>query len=183
MRMTDNRADDTAMDVRHYTFTVTRRFEAPAASVFSAFADEETRRRWFRLPGAGIDYAHRFHVGGGEDARSVFTVLDSPPEQLHYRSRYLDIVTDSRIVFVYESTVDDVLRWTALATVLIADDNDESILTWTEQATFLTRTGDGSADLPHLRGATSLRLNGLAAVLQPHRSGPGGVIRRLPYGT
>lgn len=181
--MTDRRIDDTALDVRHDTFTVTRRFETPPAAVFSAFAVDRTRRRWFRLPGAGIDYRHRFHVGGGEEARSVFTVLDSPPEQLHYRSRYLDIVTDRRIVFVYESTVDDVLRWTALATVLIAEDNGDSVLNWTEQATFLTRTGDGSADLPHLRGATSLRLNGLAAVLQPSRGSVSGLLGQRPYGT
>ncbi|WP_218000620.1 SRPBCC domain-containing protein [Nocardia higoensis] len=159
---------------------MTRRFDVPPASVFSAFADEQTRRRWFALPGSSVAYRHEFRVGGGADARSVFTVLDSPPEELHYRSHYLDIVTDERIVFVYGSTVDDVLRWTALATVLIADDDGGSYLSWTEQVAFLTRTGDGSADLPHLRGATSLRLNGLASVLEPHRGSAGGMIRRLP---
>ena len=154
------------LDVRHETFTITRHFDLPPSPVFAAFAHDQTRRRWFRLPGSGATYRHEFRVGGGEDARSTFSVLDSPPEELQYRSRYLDIATDARIVFVYESIVDEVLRWTSLATVLIVGDEERgSDLSWTEQVAFLTRTGDGSADLPHLRGATALRLNGLAAAL------------------
>lgn len=167
---TRSRLASSALDVRHDTFTITRRFDAPPASVFAAFADEQTRRRWFRLPGSGATYRHDFHIDGGEDARSTFAVPDSAPEQLHYKSRYLDLVENRRIVFAYESVIDDVLRWASLVTVLIADDEDgHSVVTWTEQVAFLTRTGDGSADLPHLRGGTALRLNGLAAALRPTR--------------
>lgn len=154
------------LDVRHDTFTISRRLDASPPAVFAAFADTEVRRRWFRLPGSGATYQHEFGVGGGETAHSTFTTLGALPEDLDYRSRYLDIVSNRRIVYVYESSVDDVRRWTSLATVLLADDAGSTHLTWTEQVTFLTRTGDGSADLPHLRGATSLRLNGLAAALQ-----------------
>ncbi|PJJ63521.1 SRPBCC domain-containing protein [Compostimonas suwonensis] len=155
-----------ALDVRHDTFVITRALDAPPASVFAAFADERIRRRWFRLPGTGASYRHEFRVGGGENAHSTFPLPDADPEELAYRSRYLDIVADRRIVFSYESIVDDVPRWVSLVTVLIADDGDGSTLTWTEQVAFLTRTGDGSADLPHLRGGTALRLNGLGAALQ-----------------
>ncbi|MBF6213965.1 SRPBCC domain-containing protein [Nocardia puris] len=159
-----------ALDVRHHSFTLTRHFDAPTASVFAAFADEPIRRRWFRLPGSDATYRHEFRVGGGEEAHSTFAVLDSPPERLTYRSHYLDIVADRRIVFAYESTVDDIPRWASLATILFADDTPgTSLLTWTEQVTFLARTGDGSADFPHLRGGTTLRLNGLAAALGPRR--------------
>lgn len=155
-----------ALDVRHDTFVITRGLDAPPAAVFTAFADEHTRRRWFRLPGAGATYRHEFSVSGGEEAHSTFTSADNEPERLTYRSRYLDIVADLRIVFAYESIVDDIPRWASLVTVLIADGSDGgSILTWTEQVAFLARTGDGSADLPHLRGGTALRLNGLAAAL------------------
>ena len=154
-------------DVRHETFALTRHFDVPPASVFAAFADDQLRRRWFRMPGSGATYRHEFHVGGGEEASSTFVPLDEPTERLQYRSRYFDIVPDRRIVFGYESIVDDVLRWTSLVTVVISDDAGGSLLTWTEQATFVTPTGDGSADLPHLRGATGLRLNGLAAALAP----------------
>ncbi len=159
-----------ALDVRHDTFTLTRPLVAPPALVFAAFAEEQTRRLWFRLPGTAATYRHEFRVGDGEDAHSTFAVPDSVPERLAYRSRYLDIVTDRRIVFVSESIVDDVPRWTSLVTVLIADDEGGgSVLSWTEQVAFLTRTGDGGADLPHLRGGTALRLNGLAAALESAR--------------
>ncbi|WP_345359186.1 SRPBCC domain-containing protein [Actinoallomurus liliacearum] len=162
--------------VRHDTFTIVRRLDAAPAAVFAAFADSGVRRRWFRLPGSGAVYHHEFRVGGGETAHSTFSVLDSDPERLEYRSRYLDIVPERRIVFGYESIVDDLLRWTSLVTVLLADDAGSTLLTWTEQVAFLVATGDGSADLPHLRGGTTLRLNGLAAALAPdpgpRRRGP-----------
>ena len=159
-----------ALDVRHDTFVISRGLDAPPAAVFGAFADEQTRRRWFRLPGSGATYRHEFRVDGGEDARSTFPIPDADPEQLAYRSRYLDIVEGRRIVFAYESIVDDVPRWASLVTVLIAaGEEGGSVLTWTEQVAFLARTGDGSADLPHLRGGTALRLNGLAAALKPGR--------------
>ncbi len=154
-----------ALDVRHDTFTIERRFDAAPAAVFAAFANEQTRRRWFRLPGQGASYRHEFRVGGGEDATSTFTIPDAAPERLAYHSHYLDIVQDRRIVFSYTSSVGDVPRWTALVTVLLADDETGCRLTWTEQVAFLTRTGDGSADFPHLRGGTTLRLNGLTAAL------------------
>ncbi|MCK6064923.1 hypothetical protein E4V99_16795 [Microbacterium sp. dk485] len=106
-----------------------------------------------------------FRAGGGEDAHSDFRSMDSAPEALEYRSHYLDIVPGSRIVFTYESIIDDVVRWASLVTVLLADAAAATLLTWTEQVAFLVRTGDGSADLPHLRGGIALRLNGLSAVL------------------
>lgn len=153
-----------ALDVRHETFTVERHFDAAPVEVFAAFADEQTRRRWFRLPGSGASYRHEFRVGGGEDATSTFTIPDAAPERLAYHSHYLDIAPERRIVFSYASTVNDVPRWTSLVTVLFTDESG-CLLTWTEQVAFLTCTGDGSADFPHLRGGTTLRLNGLAAAL------------------
>jgi uncharacterized protein YndB with AHSA1/START domain len=152
-------------DVLHETFTVTRELEAPPARVFAAFADEAVRRRWFRLPGRSPEYRHSFAVGGGEEAHSTFTHPDGTAERLEYRSRYLDIVPERRIVFGYDSLVDDVVRWTSLVTVLIEPDGAGSRLDWIEQVAFLVRTGDGSADLPHLRGGTILRLNGLPGAL------------------
>ncbi|MEV4003027.1 SRPBCC domain-containing protein [Actinomadura sp. NPDC049753] len=170
---TGPRRTDGGTDVRHDTFTLSRRLDAPPSAVFAAFADDAVRRRWVKLPGSGATYHHEFRVGGGETAQSTFTVLDAPPEHLDYRSRYLDIVPERRIVYVYESTVNDLLRWTSLVTVQLAGDAGSTDLTWTEQVAFLTRTGDGSADLPHLRGATALRLTGLAVALQPpERPGP-----------
>ncbi|WP_229891218.1 SRPBCC domain-containing protein [Streptomyces mashuensis] len=141
----------------------------PAApgDVFRAFSDSGVRRRWFKLPGSGATYEHDFRVGGGETASSTFAVLDMEPQQLAYWSRYLDIVPGRRIVYVYESHVDGVLRWTSLVTVELRAGAEETgtIVTWTEQAAFVAPTGDGGDDLKHLRGGTRLRLNGLTVAL------------------
>ncbi|MFJ4167009.1 SRPBCC family protein [Microbacterium sp. NPDC089698] len=163
------RSTTSALDVRHDVFTIERHVDAAPEEVFAAFADDATRRRWFRLPGARASDRHEFRVGGGADATSTFVLPGIAPERLAYRSHYLDIVPDRRIVFSYTSTVDDVPRWASLATVLFAADGAGCLLTWTEQVAFLTRTGDGGDDFPHLRGATALRLNGLAAALRADR--------------
>src|SRR6478735_8922227 len=129
--MTQNAIDGTG--VLHATFTVRRELEAPPQRVYAAFADDAIRRRWFRMPGRSPQYRHRFAVGGGEEAHSAFTLPDGAVERLQYRSRYLDLVPDRRIVFGYDSLVDDVVRWTSLVTVLIEPDGDGAELTWTEQ--------------------------------------------------
>ncbi|MBO4143106.1 SRPBCC domain-containing protein [Micromonospora tulbaghiae] len=152
--------------VRHDTFTITRHLDGPPGEVFTAFADTTIRRRWFRLPGSGASYEHDFRVGGGETGRSTFTTLDTAPERLEYRSRYIDIADAHRIVYGYEAVVDDELRWTSLVTVRLDTETDGTRLEWTEQVTFLRYAGDGSSDLAHLRGASVLRLNGLDAALQ-----------------
>ncbi|MET8231195.1 SRPBCC domain-containing protein [Micromonospora sp. NPDC005298] len=153
--------------VRHDTFTISRHLDVPPDEVFTAFADTEVRRRWFRLPGSGASSEHDFRVGGGETARSTFTGLDTAPELLEYRSRYIDIANAHRIIYGYEAVVDGVLRWTSLVTVGLAAEADGTRLDWTEQVTFVRYTGDGGVDLAHLRGASVLRLNGLDAALQP----------------
>jgi uncharacterized protein YndB with AHSA1/START domain len=165
--------------VRHDTFTISRHFDVPPREVFTAFADAPIRRRWFRLPGSEASYEHDFRVGGGDTARTTFTGLDAAPEQLEYRSRYIDITSTHRIVYGYEAIVDGELRWTSLVTVLLDAETDGTRLEWTEQVTFLRYTKDGSVDLAHLRGAGALRLNGLDAALKSaHRQQPdGGEIR------
>lgn len=162
----DQSTDELIPDVRHEIFSVTRVLQADRATVFGAFADDLIRRRWVRLPGSGATYDHVFRVGGGEDATSTFVLPDGSEERLRNRSRYLDIVSDRRIVFVYEAIVNAVTRWVSLVTVTFDDaDGGGTTVIWTEQVTFLTRSGDGSADLPHLRTGTTLRLNALSAAI------------------
>jgi uncharacterized protein YndB with AHSA1/START domain len=167
--------------VRHDTFTISRHLDVPPGEVFTAFADTAIRRRWFRLPGSGASYEHDFRVGGGETARSIFTGLDTAPERLEYRSRYIDIAGTHRIVYGYEAVVDGELRWTSLVTVRLDAETDGTRLEWTEQVTFLRYAGDGSADLAHLRGGSMLRLNGLHAALQSGRRRPATAVK-VPVG-
>ncbi|MFI6760027.1 SRPBCC domain-containing protein [Micromonospora sp. NPDC050417] len=167
---------------RHETFTISRHLDVPPGEVFAAFADTATRRRWFRLPGSGASYEHDFRVGGGETARSMFAGLDTAPERLEYRSRYIDIVDTHRIVYGYEAAVDGELRWTSLVTVRLHAETDGTRLEWTEQVTFLRYEGDGGADLAHLRGASVLRLNGLDAALHPATSASATTVK-IPVGS
>lgn len=152
-------------EVQHDTFTVTIEVPVPPARTYEAFADPDVRHRWFRLPGRDATYTHDFRIGGGESARSTFTMPDATVEDVAYDSRFVDLVPDRRIVLTYETHVDGILRWTSLVTVDLVPDGDGTQLRWTEQCTFVTPTGDGSDDLPHVRGGIRLQLNGLAGAL------------------
>jgi uncharacterized protein YndB with AHSA1/START domain len=140
------------LGMRHETFVISQ--------------DTAMWRRWFKLPGSGASYDHDFRVGHGDTATSVFTSSDMPPESLRYQSRYIDIVPARRIVYTYQSVVDDALRWASLATIEFDAVEDGTQLRWTEQVVFVKLSGDGTHDLPHLRGATRLRLNGLLSALK-----------------
>lgn len=155
---------DTAARTRHETIVLSRLIAATPHEVFHAFADTERRRRWVRMPGKVTAAEHDFRVGGGERLEALFPRLDAEPERLLSTLRYLAI-DPARIVYGYESTVDDLVRWSSLVTVELHPHAEGTRLDWTEQVAFLERTGDGSADLPHLRGAIQLRLNGLQQAL------------------
>ncbi|WP_327039608.1 SRPBCC family protein [Micromonospora maris] len=155
--------------VRHDTFTISRHLDVPPGEVF-------TRVRRYRdqtgmVPASWQRSFIRARLPGGRrrEASSTFTGLDTAPERLEYRSRYIDIADAHRIVYGYEAIVDGDLRWTSLVTVRLDPETDGTRLEWTEQVAFLKYTGDGSTDLAHLRGASVLRLNGLDAVLQSVR--------------
>ncbi|MFI0720600.1 SRPBCC domain-containing protein [Streptomyces sp. NPDC021224] len=163
----------TAEPALHGSFTVELDLAVPRSRVFQAFAEAPLRRRWFRLPGPSATAEHEldFRVGGGEVARNVF-VSGGTEEPLVYRSRFLDIVPDTRIVHAYVTEVDGLRRWASLVTVELSDAPGGSRLTWTEQYTYLVWTGDGAQDVAHLRGGTRLVLNGLTVAVTPAAAGP-----------
>lgn len=153
--------------VLYGTFTVPFTLDAAPDGVFAGFSEEPLRRSWFRMPGPSATARHRldFRVGGTEEAGSVFPGAEGP-EELEYRSRFLDIVPDRRLVYAYQARVNGVTRWTSQAILEFAPAAAGTLLTWTEQYAFLVLTGDGSQDVAHLEGATRLRLNGLAALVE-----------------
>jgi uncharacterized protein YndB with AHSA1/START domain len=150
---------------RHDTFTLSRHVDATRGAVFELFENTDRWLRWFRMPGSNASYEHDFRVGRGDHAQSTFRHADGRTERLENRSTYLCIDAGTRIVYAYESTVDDRPRWASLVTVELDDDGNGTDLSWTEQVAFLEATGDGSSDLPHLRGGVRLRLNGLDQAL------------------
>ena len=78
--------------VTHAAFTIERRYPVPPQRVFAAWADPETKRRWFAGPDS--EYRLDFRVGGRgiNRARRNGTSLG-------FDSLYRDIVTDRRIVY------------------------------------------------------------------------------------
>ncbi|WP_280357040.1 SRPBCC domain-containing protein [Nocardia otitidiscaviarum] len=152
--------------VRHGTTTVTRDIAAPRARVFAVFADFSLRQKWFRIPSRPEHLHHTldFRVGGTEVAGGIFAPTGTA-EHIEYRSRFLDIVDDERIVFGYELRINDVRRTMAQVTVEIeALDADHTRLRYTEQFVLVGFDGDGDQDFAHQRGMLPLMLNGLEGV-------------------
>lgn len=157
----------TAQPILHGSFTVTRRVAAPAGRVFAAFADLSVRQRWFRIPGKSGTAHHEldFRVGGGEIARGTFTPIDVS-EHIEYRSRFLDIIPNERIVYTHELLLDERRRSISLASIELASDGTGTLLTYTEQFAFLLYTADGHDDVAERKGGTQLQLNALIAVVE-----------------
>jgi uncharacterized protein YndB with AHSA1/START domain len=128
--------------VVHRTLSVERAYPAPPARVFAAFADPETKRRWF-AEGAGVEvdeFTLDFRVGGVERAR--FRFVGGAP--MRNDALFLDIVPDERIVFAYSLTAEAVRMSAALTTVELAADGGGTRLLLTEQVAFLDGS-DGAA--------------------------------------
>ncbi|MFI7611178.1 SRPBCC family protein [Nonomuraea terrae] len=144
------------MTVTHATFTLQRTYPAEPAKVFAAWADPETKARWF-APGGGHEL--EFRVGGREINRSPAGESGKP---LTFESWYRDIVAGSRIVYTSCLYGGDDLATVSLTTVEFAPADDGTLLTLTEQATFL----DGREDPSWRRQGTGDWLDALGAELR-----------------
>lgn len=136
-----------ASTVLHDTFVLEREYPVPPARVFTAFADLETKRRWF----GGFDdwtsdgeHTLDFRVGGHEHEAG------GPPGGFvsTFDATYLDIVPDERIIYSYSMTIDGVPLSVSLATVEIAPTTDGARLRMTEHGAYFD-TADGPAQRVH----------------------------------
>ena len=126
----------TDRSVSHGTFVNERRYPAPPAKVFGAWADGAAKEIWMDDPdykSDGSQYELDFRVGGHER----FSGLAPDGKPYRYDAQYYDIVPDYRIVYSYEMYAADDRMSVSLATVEIVPDQDGTKLTYTEQAAFL----------------------------------------------
>ncbi|RAX43659.1 polyketide cyclase [Arthrobacter sp. AQ5-06] len=122
--------------ITHASFTLERKLSVPASRVFHAFADYESKRKWFGGPPEWTqgESSLDFRVGGRE------TDVGGPEggfvSTMH--ATYHDIVQDERIVYTYEMLLNGERSSVSLCTVEFEADGAGTLLTLTEQGVYLT---------------------------------------------
>ena len=120
-----------ALSLIHHTFSIERHYPVPAAKVFAAWGDPESKRRWFGLNDG--EHTLDFRVGGLEINRSV----GDNGKLLEFESRYLNIVPESRIVYASTLSADGELATTSITTIELNSENNGTVLLLTESDVFL----------------------------------------------
>jgi uncharacterized protein YndB with AHSA1/START domain len=118
----------------HSTFSVERTYPVPPARVFSAFANQATKRRWF-AEGEGwevFEFTLDFRVGGSEVSR--FSYLGGP--EIRNDTQFQVIVPDRRIVFSYRMAIGPKPLSVSLSTVELVRSGSGTLMTYTEQGTY-----------------------------------------------
>lgn len=115
--------------VKHSTFTLERTYAVTPDVVFAAWADRDTKARWFAEQDE--EYALDFRVGGEE------TVHGGDHGELVARSSYHDIVPGERLVYTTALFDGQDLVTVSLTTVLLEPVHEGTRLTLTEQGAFL----------------------------------------------
>ena len=114
----------------HATFDIERRYDAPPARVFAAWADADAKAAWF---GLGAAQTLDFVVGGAEQ----LTMTTPGGDVYTYDARYQDIVPDERIVYSYDMHKNGARISVSLTTVVFEADGEGTRLAYTEQGVFL----------------------------------------------
>jgi uncharacterized protein YndB with AHSA1/START domain len=145
--------------VTHATFVIERRYEAPPARVFAAWATPAAMARWFACHDDWVPtlFELDFRVGGCERLRT-----GPKGGTLHgFDGIYQDIIPDERIVYAYAMRLDETLISVSLATVEFRRAGAGTLLIFTEQGAFL----DGHDDVAGREEGTRAGLNNLASLL------------------
>jgi uncharacterized protein YndB with AHSA1/START domain len=126
----------------HHTFVVERDLPHPVERVWRAFADLESKRRWFGAEDEHLEsseYRDDFRVGGHGVSAGRF---DGGPEH-RFVSTYTDIVEHQRIVYAYDMWIDGQHISTSVTTIVLEPAEGGTRLTFTEQGVHLDGFDDG----------------------------------------
>jgi uncharacterized protein YndB with AHSA1/START domain len=131
--------------ITHDTFTIERTLDASPERVYEALSKPEIKAKWFVGPKAWKqnERALDFRVGGAERVSGTHeggmtSIFDA---------RYLDIVPNERVVYVYEMTVNGKKISTSLATFEIERAGAKTRLVLTEQGAYF----DGGEEAVRMR--------------------------------
>lgn len=125
----------TKRSVTHSTFVIEHVYAASPARVFQGFADPEIKSRWFGGP-EGWEVTEEsldFRVGGKEV--NVGGPKDGPHSA--FRSTYLNIVPDERIIYAYDMDLDGVPISVSVTTIELRPEGTGTRLVLTEQGAYL----------------------------------------------
>jgi uncharacterized protein YndB with AHSA1/START domain len=121
----------TEHSVKHSTFTLERTYSASPAQVFAAWADRDTKAKWFAASDPA--YTLDFRVGGAEAAHG----RTDDGAEIVAESVYRDILTDERIVYTTLLYGRGVLATVSVTTVEFVPRSTGTHLVLTEQDTLL----------------------------------------------
>jgi len=152
-----------SLSTQHATFTIDRKFDAPLAWVYAAFATEAGKSRWF---GGGekwqpIERRFDFRVGGHEYVKGRWMEGEQKGALTVFDALYLEILPEQRIIYTYDMQHDGRHLSISLATLEFAAAGAATELRLTEQGAFL----DGYDDAGGRERGTRELMGRLAASL------------------
>lgn len=140
------------MEVSHSTFTLERRYVATVERVFEAWASPAARKRWMAQ---GAEHSQNFVVNGLETVKGI----DAQGRALVYEARYVEIVTNERIITTSTLHAEDQLSTASVTSVEFCAEEEGTLLVLTEHGAYLS-----GQELPAWREQGTVRqLDALAA--------------------
>lgn len=144
--------------IAHGSFTVKRNYPYPRAKVFAAWADPDIKRRWYGGPVQEDDKRiFEFRNGG----REFNGGLGPNGERYGIDIRYYDIVSEERIIYVYDVFIAGQLVSVSMATVEFKPDGAGTLISVSEHGAFF----DGAEAPPDRIEGTKYVLDRLGEVL------------------